>query len=108
MPEMIRLAETAITPRLDNEDGNLSVQQSPKPHPQPLLPLYYPIHEMTEEGKEMHQKMAKDVPLDLSELAAMRKGQHSNVVLEGSGSGSDENGVDFCHWTFSDYTTRFS
>jgi Asp-tRNA(Asn)/Glu-tRNA(Gln) amidotransferase A subunit family amidase len=109
MPEMLCFAETAITPRLDNEDGNLSSQQLPKPQPQPLLPLYYPVHEMTEEEKEMHQKMAKDVPLDLSELASMGEGQHPKVVLEGSGSesGSDENGVDFRHWTFSDYTTRY-
>jgi len=106
-PEMLRLAETAITPRLDNKDGNLSVQQLPNPQPQPLLPLYYPVHEMTEEEKEMHQKMAKDAPLDLSELASMSEGQHPKVVSEGLGSGSDENGVDFRHWTFSDYTTRY-
>jgi Asp-tRNA(Asn)/Glu-tRNA(Gln) amidotransferase A subunit family amidase len=34
-----------------------------------LLPLYYPIHEMTVEEKEMHEKMVKEAPLDLHQLS---------------------------------------
>lgn len=99
VPEMIRFAETAMTPRLDDEDGNLWEQKLP----QPLLPLYYPIHEMTEKEKVMHQKMAVEAPLNLSELAAMGQEQDPKAIIsEGSGKGSD-----FRHWTISDYTTRY-
>ena len=61
--------------------------------PQPLVPLYYPIHEMRKEEKAMHQQMAKEAPLDiqkLSELDVSKEGEH-----------------EFRHWSISDYTSRY-
>ena len=59
-----------------------------------LLPLYYPIHEMSAEEKEMHEQMVKSSPLDLQELASMKKLQRNESV-------------EFRHWTISDYTRRY-
>lgn len=58
-----------------------------------LLPLYYPIHEMSAEEKEMHEQMVKNCPLDLQQLACMKQQQ------------DESNG--FKHWTISDYTCRY-
>lgn len=57
-----------------------------------LLPLYYPIHEMTAREKEMHEKMADDCPLDLRQLAEMDQREQPGQ---------------FRHWTISDYTSRY-
>ena len=58
-----------------------------------LLPLYYPIHKMTPEENEMHNKMAKETPLNLQQIAEMENQQsHSKK---------------FRHWSISDYTTRY-
>lgn len=57
-----------------------------------LLPLYYPIHEMTADEKVMHEKMVDECPLDLQQLAKMNQGRQSEQ---------------FRHWTISDYTSRY-
>lgn len=58
-----------------------------------LLPLYYPIHEMTPDEHDMHERMAKEIPLDLQELATMQL---------------RTNDEQFRHWTILDYTSRYS
>ena len=58
-----------------------------------LLPLYYPIHKMTPQEKEMHETMAKEKPLNLHQLAMME--------TQRSSSGQ------FSHWTISDYVRRY-
>eukprot|EP00581_Thalassiosira_minuscula_P002387 CAMPEP_0183749342 /NCGR_PEP_ID=MMETSP0737-20130205/68236_1 /TAXON_ID=385413 /ORGANISM="Thalassiosira miniscula, Strain CCMP1093" /LENGTH=553 /DNA_ID=CAMNT_0025985095 /DNA_START=105 /DNA_END=1766 /DNA_ORIENTATION=+ len=62
--------------------------------PKPLLPLYYPIHEMTLEEEAMHQTMVKEAPLDLNELASM---EHSLGALQ----------HEFRYWSISDYTRGY-
>ena len=59
-----------------------------------VLPLYYPIHEMTMDEKEMHDKMVKQTPLDLRQLVNLVKTQQRNDSS-------------FRHWTISDYTNRY-
>eukprot|EP00956_Cyclotella_meneghiniana_P011867 scaffold16678_cov36-Cyclotella_meneghiniana.AAC.1 len=60
-----------------------------------LLPLYYPIHEMAMDEKEMHDKMVKKTPLDLRQLATKVKSQQ------------EQNDSSFRHWTITDYTNRY-
>jgi len=62
--------------------------------PQLLLPLYYPIHEMTTEEEAMHQRMVKETPLKLQELASMKHSMNAQQQ-------------EFRHWTISDYTSRY-
>ena len=62
---------------------------------QPLMPLYYPIHEMSKVEKSMHESMVKECPLDLAQLADK---------IATSSSTSQE----FKHWTISDYTTQYT
>mmetsp|Transcript_38200 Transcript_38200/g.81513 ORF Transcript_38200/g.81513 Transcript_38200/m.81513 type:complete len:598 (-) Transcript_38200:63-1856(-) len=62
-------------------------------HP-PLLPLYYPIHEMTAEEGAMHRRMAEECPLDLQELTSV---EHSKGARQ----------QEFRHWTILDYTSRY-
>jgi len=88
--EMVAFATSCHPGReggLDDDEGE----------PQPLIPLYYPIHEMTAEEKEMHQRMVEEAPLDLHELSEMRQQRNG---LEGDGE-------EFRHWTISDYTSRY-
>ena len=65
---------------------------------QPLMPLYYPIHEMSTEERSMHESMIKETPLDLAQLA--EKNATSSSANEGRG--------EFKHWTISDYTTQYA
>ena len=58
-----------------------------------LLPLYYPIHEMSSEEKDMHEQMVKECPLDLQQLVSMKRQQHESEQ--------------FKHWTISDYIDMY-
>ena len=83
VPGMVRFANECH-PRAGADGGQ----------PLPLYPLYYPIHDMTTEEEAMHHRMASKTPLDLGQLAAMKR-----CVNEGH---------DFRHWAISDYTSRYS
>ena len=61
-----------------------------------LLPLYYPIHEMRIDEKEMHLQMVRECPLDLQQLAVMN-----------TSTSYDDGGEQFKHWTISDYLYKY-
>eukprot|EP00984_Skeletonema_dohrnii_P005301 scaffold1857_cov96-Skeletonema_dohrnii-CCMP3373.AAC.8 len=53
IPEMVRFANSPHCHRLEGEDdGSLGNNDT-----QHLMPLYYPVHEMTKDEAEMHQRM---------------------------------------------------
>jgi len=62
------------------------------------FPLYYPIHEMSEEEKKEHETMIEKSPLVIADLASAQKD-----MLQVS---DDE--AFFRHWTIHDYTRRYS
>ncbi|KAL7445557.1 hypothetical protein ACHAXM_009913 [Skeletonema potamos] len=93
VPQMVHFATRSHCGREGEYDGLLDSNGG---QPQPLLPLYYPIHEMTQDEHMMHQRMAKEAPLDLKALAA------ADVVQ----FPSSEEDI-FRHWTISDYTSRY-
>jgi len=64
---------------------------------QPLMPLYYPIHEMSSEQSSMHESMVQEYPLDLAQ-----------IVFSMSTSSYTTSNTKFRHWTISDYTTRYT
>lgn len=64
-----------------------------------LLPLYYPIHEMTAYENDMHKRMVRECPLDLQQLAVMNTSMSSST--------NDDGGEQFKHWTISDYTSKY-
>ncbi len=79
------------TSRLSSESSNRN----------PLLPLYYPIHEMTQDEKQNHEEMVVNAPVSIRSLIAaqgMNKQQQQ------------QNGEDrpfFQHWTVHDYVSRY-
>lgn len=66
--------------------------------------LYYPIHEMTREEEAMHQRMVKETPLDLKEVATMEMMEPSSKSMNNAQQKKEE---EFRHWTISDYTSRY-
>ena len=60
------------------------------------MPLYYPIHDMTDEEEVMHKVMANESPINLKELSNNRQHQFSEIEEDGQ----------FRHWTILDYTSR--
>mmetsp|Transcript_33139 Transcript_33139/g.49336 ORF Transcript_33139/g.49336 Transcript_33139/m.49336 type:complete len:623 (-) Transcript_33139:236-2104(-) len=92
IPEMVRFANSPHCHRLEGEDdGSLGKNDT-----QHLMPLYYPVHEMTKDEAEMHQRMVKEAPLDLKALA--------DANVEALSSASKDK---FRYWTISDYTSRY-
>ena len=88
--EMVRFANTSRYHEEGDENGRkLELQRQ-------LIPLYYPIHEMTKEEQDMHQRMAKDAPLDLTALVDASVAEHG-----------PQKEHKFRHWTISDYTSRY-
>ena len=69
-----------------------------------LLPLYYPIHEMTKEEHEMHQQMVKETPLNLKEIADVA----AKALSASTPSNRCKEDESFRHWTISDYTNSYS
>ena len=90
VPEMVRFA---TSPQEGGENGSSSIDL--------LLPLYYPVHEMTKEEREMHQQMVKETPLNLKAIA------DANTKALSSASGKNRSEDEFRHWTISDYTSRY-
>lgn len=95
--EMVRFATSPHCHGEEGEDdGSLDNKDS-----QHLLPLYYPIHEMTKDEEEMHHKMVKEAPLNLKAIADANALELS--LASSNGSENDK----FRHWTISDYTSRY-
>jgi len=65
---------------------------------QPLMPIYYPIHELSAEEKIMHESMVKECPLDIAQLAKKIAASSSTT----------SNNTKFRHWSISDYTTQYT
>jgi len=64
-----------------------------------ILPLYYPLHEMTDEERQEHDNMIDASPLSLEELVNL-KPSHSDENMEGGDP-------PFRHWTIYDFTTKY-
>jgi Asp-tRNA(Asn)/Glu-tRNA(Gln) amidotransferase A subunit family amidase len=64
--------------------------------PRPLVPLYYPIHDMTDEEEAMHREMVKESPINLKELSNNKQ------------QFSEQEDGQFRHWTILDYTSRYT
>lgn len=64
--------------------------------PQPLIPLYFPVHEMTADEAARHLLRATEAPLDLTALAAAEPGAEEDPRHA------------FRPWTIADYTGRYA
>ena len=93
IPEMVRFA---TSPRCHQQEGDDVGSLDNNYDSQHLLPLYYPVHEMTKDEEEMHQKMVKEAPLNLRAIA--------DVNAKDLSLASEDK---FRHWTISDYTSRY-
>lgn len=99
MPEMVRFAASPRPSRDGTGVGGAGGE------PRPLLPLYYPIHEMGWEEEAMHRRMAREAPLDIRELSKMGEAE---MEPPRDGLGDDGDRRRFRHWTISDYTSRYA
>ncbi len=70
-----------------------------------LPPLYYPIHSMLDEERQLHLRMNKACPLSVQELANI---QPSTEKLEENKDTNDSSiESPFRFWTIHDYTTKY-
>ncbi len=60
------------------------------------LPLYYPLHEMSEEEIQLHKDMIDDDPLSIDRIADLKP----------NGYNDDEEPV-FRHWSIYDFTSKY-
>jgi len=65
---------------------------------QQLMPIYYPIHEMSAAERTMHESMVTECPSDIAQLA-------QKIAASSSTTSNDK---EFKHWTISDYTTQYA
>ena len=79
--------------------------------PAHMLPLYYPLHEMSDNERNCHQEMIESCPLSLKELSEMKPCNESTLSGDEDiyNNNNNESKVEFFrHWSIYDFTSRYT